>query len=87
MSTTNKYLEQKFPIECHGRDRMGNEVLVKAVTVSIKVYQSPGSNTISSIIECENNCGAHGEKCNASGREISHCPYSFDIPYARERKS
>ena len=86
----NKYIEQIFNISCRGRNPIGGEVLERPVNVIIKIYQSPGSDTISSDINCKYNTGGHRQRCKAShpnqdkiGRGVI-CPYSFDIPYALE---
>jgi hypothetical protein len=85
------YVEQNFPIKCGGRNKKGSEVLTEPIEVSIKVYKSPNSNDLSSIIDCPYNTGGHGQRCKAShpkgvdkiGEGVI-CPYSFDIPYALE---
>lgn len=92
--SVDKYVEQNFPVECKGRDDEGNEVLDKPVAVNVKVYKSPGSSRISSLVECPYNTGGHGQRCKAShppgvdkvGQGVI-CPYSFDIPYALEKKT
>lgn len=84
------YVEQIFPIKCKGRDICMDEILDEPVDVKLKIYKSPGSNSISSIVDCPHNTGGHGQRCKAShpnkdkvGNGII-CPYSFDIPYALE---
>ena len=82
--------KQIFPIKCKGRDYQGKEVLDEAVDVKVDIAQRPGTNMISSLIECQYNTGAHGQRCKASHPEVDKvgegvgCPYSFDIPYALE---
>lgn len=89
------YIETTFPVQCKGRDKDMKEVLKEPVEVKVKVYKSPGSNMISSIVECPYNIGGHGQRygqrCKAShpgvdwkGKGIS-CVYSFDLPYALEQ--
>lgn len=88
-----EFVEQKFPIECKGRDNLGNDVLEKPVEVTVHIHKSPGSNTISSEVKCRYNTGSHGQRCKASHPEVDKvgegigCPYSFDIPYALEVKT
>lgn len=80
-------LEHTFQLSCKGRDPIGHEVLKKPVEVKVKVYQTPDSNQIKSLVyDCPYNTGGHGERCKAShpgtdstGRNI-RCPYSFIIP-------
>lgn len=84
-------IEQVFPIQCKGRDSMGNEVLAQAVDVRVTISQYKGDQKmISSVVECIYNTGGHGQRCKAShpdqdkaGQGVG-CPYSFDIPYALE---
>jgi hypothetical protein len=83
--TINKYVEQKFPIECKGRDSKGNRVLEKPTKADVFIHKRSGSNIISSIVECPYISGGHGEKCRASN-DNAYCPYAFDIPYALEIK-
>ncbi|MEK6854931.1 MAG: hypothetical protein AABX73_01795 [Nanoarchaeota archaeon] len=87
-----QYVKQTFPIQCKGRDANGLEVLTEPVNVNVKIHKSPGSNTISSNVECPYNTGGHGQRCKASHPDVDKvgegvgCPYSFDIPYALERE-
>lgn len=95
----DKYIEQRFPIKCYGRDYLGNEVLKEPVSVEVKIYQSNGSEeVISSNVYCPFNTGGHGQRCKAFHPEIdklieggkvfdAFCPYSFDLPYALEKKT
>lgn len=85
-----KYLEQIFPIKCRGRDFQEKEVLVSPIDVKVTIYQKPGSNIISSLVDCQYNAGSHGQLCNASSlvnktKEKVNCPYSFDLPHALEK--
>ncbi len=91
----DKYVQQVFPIECMGRDINGNEVLAEPVEVKVRIYKFLGNNTISSEVECPYNTGGHRQRCKASHPKIDKillvgegvgCPYSFDIPYALEKK-
>ena len=88
----SQYVEQTFPIQCKGRNSGGSEVLEKPVEVKVKIHKSPGSNDISSIVECPYNTGGHGQRCDASHPKVDKinegvgCPYSFDIPYALEKR-
>ncbi len=89
----NKHISQKFCIQCKGRDRNSNEVLENPIEVIVEISQSPGSNLIASNVQCEYNTGAHGGRCSASQRKRDNpkmsdvsCPYSFDVPYAFDRK-
>ncbi|MAH03421.1 hypothetical protein CMI39_01395 [Candidatus Pacearchaeota archaeon] len=92
--TIDKFVTQNYPIECKGRDKLGNEVLDNPVNVEVEIHKSPGNNMISSDVgECVYNTGGHGERCKAShpnvdkvGEESVGCPYSFDIPYVLEKK-
>ena len=87
----DNYVKQIYPIQCRGRDRKGNEVLETPVEAEVKIYNS-GSNTISSDVECPYNTGGHGQRCKASHPDVDKkwggigCPYSFDIPYAFEKR-
>lgn len=87
-----QYIEQTFPIQCKGRDSLGREILKEPLDVTVKIYNLPGSDTISSNVKCLYNTGGHGQRCKASHPEVDKagegvgCPYSFDIPYALERE-
>ena len=86
------YVTQTYPIECKGRNKVGDEVLDVPVSVNVRIHKSPGSSMISSRVECPYNTGGHGQRCKASHRDFDKvgegigCPYSFDIPYALETK-
>ncbi|MBU1199754.1 MAG: hypothetical protein KKF46_05555 [Nanoarchaeota archaeon] len=81
-------VEAVFPIQCKGRDIDRKEVLDEPVDVKVKIYKRPGSNDLSSEVECPYIRGGHGDRCKASwaetGKHVSGigCPYSFDVPYA-----
>ena len=85
------YVEKTFPIKCKGRNSAGNETLSEPVAVDVKIYKSPGCNTISSEVICLYKTGAHGQRCRAShpegvdkvGEGVNG-PYSFSIPYSLE---
>lgn len=88
----DEFVTQTYPIECKGRDEVGDEVLDAPVSVKVEIHKSPGSNMISSNVECLYNTGGHGQRCKAYypivdkiGKGVG-CPYSFDIPYAFEVK-
>lgn len=87
------YVEQIFPINCKGRDYRGKEVFTEPIKVEVKVFSSPGSDMISSSVRgCPYNTGSHGQRCKASHPTVDKvgdsvdCPYSFNIPYALEKK-
>ena len=86
--TVDDFVEQKFPIECSGRDSTGSFVLKEPVNVTVEIYKIPGSDIISSNVDCPYNTGGHGERCKASHPDVDkvgegiRCPYSFDLPYA-----
>jgi len=88
----DEYIKQTYPIECKGRNEIGDEVLTTPVSVNVEIHKSPGSNTISSNVDCPYNTGGHGQRCKASHPDVDKvgegagCPYSFDIPYALETK-
>jgi len=88
----DKVVTQTYPVECKGRNEVGDEVLATPVSVTIEVYQSRGSYIISSIVQCPYNTGGHGQRCNASHPGVDKvgegvgCPYSFDLPHALETK-
>ena len=90
--SVNDFVTQTYPIECKGRNDVGEEVLNNAINVEVNIGKRPGSSTISSYVECEYNTGGHGQRCKASHSEKDKvgegvvCPYSFDIPYALENK-
>ncbi len=90
--TIDKYVEQTFPIKCKGRDFDGCEVLTESVEVEVIIYKSPDCNTISSEVQCQYNTGGYGQRCKACHPNVDKmgegvvCPYSFDIPYALEKK-
>lgn len=86
--TLEKYVEQVYPIECNGRNARGEHALCVPVNVRVKIYKSPDSNMISSIVECKYNKGSHGEECSVTklSKEKVNCPYSFDLPYALEMR-
>ena len=83
--TVEKYVEQTYPVKCKGRNADGNSALKKPVRVEVKIYKSPGSNSISSEVKCPYNTGGHGQRCKASHPNVDKaekdvfCPYSFDI--------
>ncbi len=99
----DKYVTQTFSVECKGRDINGNDFFSDGIRVDVTISKSPGSSTISSNVTCPYNTGAHGQRCKASHPKIEKilfekgmdpawnediiCPYSFDIPYALEKKS
>ncbi|HLC81273.1 MAG TPA: hypothetical protein VJH68_01325 [Candidatus Nanoarchaeia archaeon] len=84
------YVTQTYPIECKGRNEVGDEVLDTPVSVKVEIHKSSGSNMISSNAECPYNTGGHGQRCKASHPDVDKigegvgCPYNFDIPYALE---
>jgi len=86
------FVKQTYPIECKGRNEIGDEALDAPVKVLVEVYKSQASNTISSIVRCLYNTGGHGQRCKASHPDVDKigegvgCPYSFDLPYALEKK-
>jgi hypothetical protein len=88
------YVTQIFPVECKGRDIKGNDVLEQPTPVNVTISKSPDSSMLSSTVACFYNTGAHGERCKASHPNQDKkykngitCPYSFDIPFALEKKS
>jgi len=83
--TTKDYIEQGYPVFCYGRDPEGNTVLADPIFVMVKIYKSPGSNSISSLVECPCVGGPHNGTCKASGKNAD-CVYGFDIPYSLEKK-
>jgi len=80
-------------VECKGRNEAGDEVLATPVSVEVEISRRPGSNMISSNVNCPYNTGGHGQRCRASHPKTDKvgegvgCPYSFDIPYALETKT
>ena len=90
--TIDNYVTQTYPVECKGRNEIGDEVLATPVNVEVEIYKIRGGNLISSDVECPYNTGGHGQRCKASHPEVDKvgegvgCPYSFDIPYAIEIK-
>jgi len=88
----NEYVQATFPIECKGRDSRGREVLDKPVSANVKISKSPGSNELTSLVECCYNTGGHGQRCKASHPDVDKvgegigCPYSFDVPYAFDKR-
>lgn len=84
----NAYLEKFFPIQCYGRNRLGETVLSEPVAVKVLVSQSCGDEkNILLGVKCQHNTGGHGERCKAShphtdkvGKGV-RCPYSVDIPH------
>lgn len=88
----DKYVTQKYPIECRGRNLLRKEVLPEPVLVLVEIFKFSGSNHLSSIVECPYNTGGHGDRCKASHPEVDKkevgisCPYSFDIPYAIDKQ-
>jgi len=86
--TPKDYIEQEYPVFCHGRNPEGRtvlSVLSDPIFVMVKIYKNPGSNSISSLVECPCIGGPHNGTCKASGID-TNCIYSFDIPYALEKK-
>ena len=92
VESLDKYVTQKYPIECKGRNLLRKDVLSEPVRVLVEIFKSPDSNTISSNVECPYNIGGHGDRCKASHPEVDKkevgvsCPYSFDIPYAIDKQ-
>jgi len=87
--SVDKYVKQVYPVRCLGRNKFGEDILASSVDVLVNITKAPGSSMISSDVECKYNVGAHGERCNADkvfGGKVT-CPYSFDIPYALEKKT
>jgi len=82
---SKKYLEKILNIECRGRYANGRKVLTKPVEARIKIYKSPHSELLSSLVKCPYNTGGHGERCKAAHPNIDkkggvvYCPYAFDI--------
>ncbi len=88
------YVVQTFPVQCRGRGVRGQELFSPPVDVVVNIYKSPGSNIISSKVECPYNRGSHGEYCGALSkitlgekrRMINEsvlyvpCAYAFDVP-------
>ena len=91
-ATVDDFVEQVYPVLCQGRDRYGHKALEKPIEVSVKIQKSPGCSTISSLVDCQYNTGGHGQRCKASHPGVDkkwggiNCPYSFDVPYALEKK-
>jgi len=92
MGHGDNYVEQNYPIECNGRNAEGEKVCNVSINATIKIYKSPGSNTISSQVICPYITGGHGQRCKMSHPHSDkvgdgvNCPYSFDIPYAFDKK-
>lgn len=84
---------QIYPVRCKGRDANGNEALTEAVGACVQITKSAESNMLSSTVNCRYNTGGHGQRCKASHPEVDKvgegvgCPYSFDIPYALEKRN
>ena len=82
-------------IRCRGIDKDGVVALQDAILVRIRLIKSPGarSGLISVGPEgCPHNTGDHGQRCKASHPTMNKisdeddvfCPFSFDLPFARE---
>jgi len=91
--STDAYLEQKFPIQCRGRDALGQEVLLEPVLVLVLVHQHHGDeSSIHLNVTCPHNTGGHGQRCKASHPGVDKigtgvlCPFAVDIPYAFDHK-
>ena len=88
----DEYVTQTYSIVCKGRNDVGDEDLDYPINAEVEIHKRPGSNIISSNVECPYNIGGHGQRCKASHPDIYKvgegvgCPYSFDIPYALETK-
>ena len=90
----DRYIEQRFPIKCSGRNHKGERILDRPIDVKVVIYQRNGDeqNIFSIIEECPYNTGGHGQRCKASHPEQGKvgdgviCPYSFDIPDALDNK-
>lgn len=83
--------EKNVQLNCKGRGNNGEEVLGKAVLVTIRLSQSPGTRLISvGPQDCPYNTGGHGQRCKASHPNHDKvgvgvgCPFSFDFPYVLE---
>lgn len=82
-----EFIEQEYPVKCKGRGFDGKEVLKETIDVVVKIYKSPGSSVISSMVGCIYNRGCHGEGCGASDSiNLVICPYSFDLPHAFDNR-
>ena len=91
IDSIDKYVTQIYHVECKGRDSDRKEVLANPENVKVEIYKKKNSNMISSIVECPYSVGAHGHGCRASHPENYKgdilCPYSFDLPYALDKKN
>ena len=82
----DQFVEQIFPVECRGRNPLGREVLAQPVEVKVRVYKSPGCNSITSAVDCPYNTGGHGQRCRASHPGVEKlgegvfCAYIFAVP-------
>ena len=91
MTLKEDIIAYEFPIKCKGRDKNGNEVLEEPIGVIVNISRTTDTS-IESDVECPYNTGGHGQRCKASHPEVDkvgegvRCPYSFDIPYAFEKK-
>lgn len=84
------YVEQTFSVQCHGRGLTTDELFSPPIDVTVKIYKIPGSNTISSEVNCPYNRGGHGEYCGAieainvdKERALAMhipCAYAFELP-------
>lgn len=90
--TINKFVTQTYPIECRGRNEIGDKVLANPVDVKVKISKGTGSNMLSSYVYCPYNTGGRGQRCKASHPDVDKvgegivCPYCFDVPYVFDKK-
>ncbi len=83
---TGKKSEIIFPITCRGRNLIGKPVLTESVNVKVKVYQSPETDTINSLVDCKYNASGDGDMCEAAKHGRGYCVYRFNIPHLLEIK-
>ena len=92
MGIEEKYVAQAYHVECKGRDRNRNEVLVKPVAARVIISQHKDSDILTSRVDCPHATGGHGQNCKAlrpKSDKIGEgivCAYSFDIPYDLEKR-
>ena len=73
----------EFDVQCRGRDKDGNEVLIEPFTQHVAVtLMEDGKSLHASTSSCPFACGKHGGFCKAKSREENAlCPYDVQMPF------
>ena len=67
----DEFVEQNFRIRCQKK-----KAIDEGLIVNVLIYKRPGSDVISSQVECKYNNGPHGEYCSLTNK---FCAYAVDL--------